>query len=64
MHNRLYCHFNSHAHEGRDVNGMEIVNAIGYFNSHAHEGRDVVLFVNPAFSRLYFNSHAHEGRDR
>ena len=34
--------FNSHAHEGRDVNICSHKTDTANFNSHAHEGRDVV----------------------
>ena len=33
-------HFNSHAHEGRDVKLLGQIFTINNFNSHAHEGRD------------------------
>ena len=33
-------HFNSHAHEGRDLYGGYIFPRRSHFNSHAHEGRD------------------------
>ena len=56
------AHFNSHAHEGRDVSGINATATEKHFNSHAHEGRDGTS-NDYVYCAWHFNSHAHEGRD-